>query len=141
MDIGLFFGSSKTRGGHIMNILVVDDSAFSQNIISKLLKKYLPGVTIDLAKDGEEGLKKFKNIKPDYTFVDLLMPKMNGKDLIKSIKGFEAKAKIIVLSADVQKSTKEEMESSGVITFINKPFNDEKAKTICELIKGEQNEA
>lgn len=65
-----------------MDILIIDDSAFSQRIIANLVQKYLEHVKIYFAKDGEEGLEKYKAIKPEYTFVDLLMPKLNGEGLI-----------------------------------------------------------
>lgn len=68
------------------------------------------------------------------------MPKLNGGELIKLINEYDCNAKIIVVSADVQKSIKEEIDSYGVIEFINKPFTEEKAKSICEIIRNVQNE-
>ena len=58
-----------------MKILIVDDSTFSRKILGNLVAKYLGDVEIYFAKDGQEGLEKYKSIKPDYAFVDLLMPK------------------------------------------------------------------
>ncbi|MGY0372380.1 response regulator [Clostridium sp. JNZ J1-5] len=122
-----------------MNILIIDDSAFSQRVIANLIVKYLDNVNTYFAKDGEEGLEKFKSIKPNYTFVDLLMPKLNGEELIKQINEYDPNAKIIVVSADVQKSIKEEIDSYGVMAFINKPFTEEKAKSVCEIIRNSEN--
>lgn len=122
-----------------MNILIIDDSAFSQRIIANLIVKYLDNVNTYFAKDGEEGLEKYKSIKPNYTFVDLLMPKLNGEELIKQINEYDPNAKIIVVSADVQKSIKEEIDSYGVMAFINKPFTEEKAKSVCEIIRDSEN--
>lgn len=123
-----------------MDILVVDDSNFSQKITANLITKNLNDVNTYFAKDGEEGLAKYKSIKPDYTFVDLLMPKLSGEDLIKLIKEYDSDAKIIVVSADVQKSVKEELEAYGIMEFINKPFTEKKAEYICEKIRNERNE-
>lgn len=122
-----------------MNILIIDDSAFSQRIIANLIVKYLDNVNTYFAKDGEEGLEKYKSIKPNYTFVDLLMPKLSGEELIKQINKYDSNAKIIVVSADVQKSIKEEIDSYGVMAFINKPFTEEKAKSVCEIIRNSEN--
>lgn len=122
-----------------MNILIIDDSAFSQRVIANLIVKYLDNVNTYFAKDGEEGLEKYKSIKPNYTFVDLLMPKLNGEELIKQINEYDPNAKIIVVSADVQKSIKEEIDSYGVMAFINKPFTEEKAKSVCEIIRDSEN--
>lgn len=119
-----------------MKILIVDDSVFSQKITAKFINKFLDNVEIYYAKDGQEGLEKFKSLNPDYTFVDLLMPNLNGEQLIKLIKDFDKSAKIIVISADVQKNVREEVEKYNVMAFINKPFNDEKAQTVCNMITG-----
>lgn len=123
-----------------MDILIIDDSTFSQRIIGNLIVKNLDDVNTYFAKDGEEGLEKYKEIKPDYTFVDLLMPKLNGDQLIKLINEYDSNAKLIVVSADVQKSIKEEINSYGVMAFINKPFTEEKAKSICEIIRNGKDE-
>ncbi len=118
-----------------MRVLIVDDSNFSQIVISKSIKKYLDDIECCFANDGEEGFKKYKEIKPDYVIVDLLMPKLNGRELIKLIKEYDKTAKVIVVSADVQKTIKEEIKEHDVMAFINKPFNEEKAKALCDIMK------
>ena len=123
-----------------MKVLIVDDSSFSQKITANLLKKHLQSVEIDFASDGEEGFEKYKKIKPDYIFVDLLMPNINGQELIRLIKKEDQGAKIIVVSADVQKNVKEKVEAYNIISFINKPLNEEKAKFICNMIRNDMNE-
>lgn len=122
----------------MLKILIVDDSIFSQKTTANLIKKFLKDVEISFASDGKEGFIKYKNIKPDYTFIDLLMPGINGQDLLKLIKEFNKNAKIFVVSADIQKGIREEIEAYDVVAFINKPFNAEKAKLVCELIEKEE---
>lgn len=124
----------------MQKLLVVDDSVFSQKVTANLLKKYLGDVEIYFANDGEEGLVQYKSIKPDYTFLDLLMPRLNGRELTKLIKEYDSKAKIFVISADVQKSVREEMENSDILAYINKPFNDEKAKLVLDKIRKDKYE-
>lgn len=124
----------------MLKILIVDDSNFSQKIISNLLKSFLDNAEFFFASDGREGFSKYKEIKPDYVFVDLLMPNINGKELIKLIKEYDASCKIIVISADVQKNVREDMESYNIMYFINKPFNQEKAKFICDKMRNDKNE-
>lgn len=121
----------------MIKILIVDDSSFSQRITANLISKFLSDVDLYFANDGQEGLKAYKSINPDYAFVDLLMPKMSGKEMIEFIKKFKNDAKIIVASADVQKSVREDMEVLGVMSFINKPFNEDKAKIICDMIRND----
>ncbi|MCK9443443.1 MAG: response regulator [Tissierellaceae bacterium] len=122
-----------------MRFLIVDDSKFTQKITEKYLREKFIDVEITLAGDGEEGFEKYKKLRPDYVFIDLLMPIINGQELIKLIKEKDGESKIFIISADVQKSVKEEMEGYGILGFINKPMDDEKAQYIYDAIIGEGN--
>lgn len=122
----------------MIKILIVDDSIFSQKITSNLIRQFLSNAQIYFSSDGKEGFETYKEINPDYVFIDLLMPNLNGKDLIKKIRDYDADAKIIVLTADVQKNVREEIEKYNVLSFINKPFNEEKAKTVCDMIRNDK---
>lgn len=124
----------------MMKILIVDDSKFSQKTTCNLLNKFLNDVEFFFANDGEEGFKKYKEIEPNYIFVDLLMPKINGQELIKLIKEYNNESSIIVISADVQKNIREEIASYNIMSFINKPFNEEKAMFICNMIRNDKHE-
>ncbi|WP_446899690.1 response regulator [Clostridium sp. LBM24168] len=122
----------------MIKILIVDDSIFSQKITSNLIKKFMNNVELFFACDGIEGFKLYRKIMPDYVFLDLLMPNLNGRELIKLIKEYNNSARIIVISADVQKNVKEEIKNYNIVSFINKPFNEEKAKDICNIIKNKE---
>lgn len=124
----------------MLKILIVDDSIFSQKVTTRLIKKFLDDVEIFCANDGKEGFIKYKNIKPDYIFLDLLMPKLNGKEVLGLIREYNNDAKIFVVSADVQKSVRQEIEALNVMSFINKPFSEEKAQLVCEMIRNDVNE-
>ena len=102
------------------------------------MKKFMDNLELFFAGDGIKGLKLYKDIMPDYVFLDLLMPKLNGKELIKLIKEHDSSANIFVISADVQKNIKEEIENYNILSFINKPFNEEKAKEICRIINNKE---
>ncbi len=124
----------------MMKILIVDDSVFSQKTTAKLIKNFLGSdIEIYFANDGKDGLKKYKDIRPDYTFLDLLMPKLNGQDLLKLIKELNNEAKVFIVSADVQKSVRTEIEECDILAFINKPFNEEKAQLVCDMIRKDIN--
>lgn len=126
----------------MLKFLIVDDSIFSQRTTACFLRKYLPeeNSEIQFAADGEEGLCRYREQKPDYVFVDLLMPKLSGTGLIHKIQREDGeKANIIVLTADVQKRVREELESCHVMAFINKPLNDEKMQRLCSRIRNGKN--
>ena len=123
-----------------MKFLIVDDSNFAQIVMSNLLEEIFMDVDITMANNGMEGFEKYKETKPDYVFIDLLMPRLNGMELIKMIKEYDKSAKIFVVTADVQKSIREEIEVLDIKAFINKPFNEEKAKCVFDIIKDDMNE-
>lgn len=119
----------------MMKILIIDDSRFLQNFLIKILKTYVPEAAIIVAGNGVQGLELFKSENPDFVLTDLLMPEMNGQDLLKEIRKINLNAKIIVISADIQKATRDEVEELGILAFFNKPFNNEKATELVNLIK------
>lgn len=78
-------------------ILVVED----EEPIRKGLKDALEseGFKTILAKDGEEGYRLIKSKKPDLVLLDIMLPKLNGMDLCKKIRGEENFTPIIMLTA------------------------------------------
>ncbi|MDU6266609.1 MAG: response regulator [Anaerocolumna aminovalerica] len=116
-------------------VLIVDDSVFSQKIAANLIKKYMGDVELSFANDGEEGIELYEKLKPDFVITDLLMPKLSGQELIRRIKAHDKFAEIIVISADVQKNIREEVEAYNILSFLNKPLQDEKAQLICNLMR------
>ncbi len=116
-------------------VLIVDDSVFSQKIAANLIKKYMGYVELSFANDGEEGIELYEKLKPDFVITDLLMPKLSGQELISRIKAHDKFAEIIVISADVQKNIREEVEAYNILAFLNKPLQDEKAQLICNLMR------
>ena len=137
---GFIFEIIGERGIIMIKILIVDDSIFSQKVTANLIKKYLANTEIYFANDGQQGFEMYKEVKPDYAFLDLLMPKLNGLELIKLIKEYDSAAKIFVVSADVQKNVRKEIDTYNILSFITKPFNEEKAQLACEMIRNEKNE-
>lgn len=118
-----------------MKILVVDDSNFAQRSVIKFMKNEFNDAEFITAFDGEEGYRVFEKEDPDFIFVDLLMPNINGQEFIKMVKSKKPYANIIVMSADIQNNVKEEIIKMNVLSFINKPFNIEKAKIISEKMR------
>ncbi len=118
-----------------MKILIVDDSRFTRKIEGKMIKEKVKDVEIYYANDGDMGFEKYKEINPDYTIIDLLMPKMSGKELIKKIKNYDVDAKLIVVTADVQEKVKKEVLELGVLKVVNKPLNEGKINELVEVMR------
>jgi len=104
----------------IKKVLVVDDSRAARFGLCAILSK-IGQFEIHEAGDGKAGVDKFNEVMPDVTFMDLTMPVMDGIEALAEIKKVHPEAVVIVLSADVQKSTVERVMSRGAMTFLSKP--------------------
>ena len=106
-----------------MKILVVDDSMFSRNRVLNAIKGQ--GFEIIEASDGVEGFELFQVENPDVVITDLLMPKMNGVELLRTIQETGSKVPVIVITADIQLSSKKLCKDYGAVSFLNKPFQSQ----------------
>lgn len=120
-----------------MKLLIIDDSRFVQQILKKALQTSLPDAVIISASSGSEGYELYQEQRPDIIITDLLMPGMTGRDLVVKIRAEDSETRIFVVSADIQKVTKEEMLSYGISLFINKPINEEKIDNLLIKIQEE----
>lgn len=104
-------------------VLIVDDSAFARSRLAQVLKR--DGHEVIEADSGTAALKLLKEIRPDLVTVDLLMPEMDGLELIRKIRETDPDLPLAVISADVQKASREEVAASGVSAFFPKTGDPE----------------
>ena len=106
-----------------MDILIVDDEPYIQRSLSFVLRK--EGFEVEIASDGEEALKKAKKIKPKIIFLDLMIPKINGFDVCRTIKSNSETldCHVIMLTAKGQEADKEKGMQAGADDFTTKPFS------------------
>ncbi|MBN1363597.1 MAG: response regulator [Syntrophaceae bacterium] len=104
----------------IKKILIVDDSPISIKIIKSCIPKDIDYELFDAA-DGKMGVEKYKEIKPDLTFLDLTMPVMNGYEALEEIIKFDPKAMVIILTADVQIKAVAKAHELGAFSVVKKP--------------------
>jgi len=104
-------------------ILIVDDEPDFVQLLSIRLKS--SGYDVISASDGENGLKKAQEEKPDLVILDVLMPKINGFELCKRFKENESTKDVplIMLTALAQEHDLSKGLQEGVDCFITKPFN------------------
>lgn len=108
-----------------MKIMVVDDSMAARIMITGFIKK-IGEYEILEAADGQEAIDLFKKNQPDFTFLDLTMPVMDGFEALKQIKENNHDAIVAVLSADIQTKTVEKVKDLGANIFIKKPVTEAK---------------
>ncbi len=119
-----------------MNILIADDSKMARKIVIKTLNDLLVDKKFDIyeACNGEEALQIYINNNINIVFLDLTMPVMDGFEALKRIKEYDKSAKIVVISADIQKVSMDKVRELGAIDFIKKPINCDKVKLILNKI-------
>ena len=78
---------------------------------------------MSLAEEGLSGLEKWINEGPDLVFLDVLMPGLNGPQVLKEL-GDKKTGKVVLISAYTGKYDVEKARSIGADLFISKPFDD-----------------
>ena len=85
-----------------ISILLVDDEEDFPQTFSYWLKRQ--GYAVSVAHNGLEALEKIKKDSPDIVFLDLVMPNMDGYEVLKLIREFNQELPVIVMSAYVEDS-------------------------------------
>ncbi|RBA25186.1 Hpt domain-containing protein [Herminiimonas fonticola] len=124
------------RTQHI--VMVVDDSLTVRRVTQRLLTR--EGYQVVLAKDGVDALQHLQSITPDVMLVDIEMPRMDGFDLTRNIRGDERTRDIpiiMITSRTASKHRNYAMEL-GVNEYLGKPYQEEAlVKLIAGFIKKE----
>lgn len=119
-----------------MKILVTDDSKMARKMVIKTLTEiFNENVEIHEATNGQEALDLYKQLLPNIVFLDLTMPIMDGFEALEKIKEFDTNAKVVVISADIQKLSVDRALQLGAFNFVKKPIDSEKMRQILNKIK------
>ena len=116
-------------------VLLVDDSGMARRGTRRILEG--AGYEVVEAEDGMSALERYFVEKPDLVMLDLVMKGMYGLDVIAKLLEMDPAARIVVLSADVQTSSREMVRAAGAAGFLNKPVEaqqllDMVARTIAQ---------
>src|ERR1043165_2715319 len=101
-------------------ILVVDDEPAITNLINAYLKS--EGYEVYIAADGNAGLKAVHAFKPDVIILDVMLPGMDGIELLSRLRR-ESDAYVIMLTARTEETDQIIGLSVGADDYKNKPFN------------------
>ena len=105
-------------------VLIVEDNLSNQTMLHKLLN--VIGITlIECAIDGVEGLKKVETFKPDLIILDITMPRMDGYEVLHTLKSSSKTQDIPVLieTASDTREARDKTFKTGATDFITKPIN------------------
>jgi two-component system chemotaxis response regulator CheY len=101
-------------------VLIVDDSSVSRMMIKGRIAGLQPDWDILEAADGTQALAVVQSDSPDFITMDVNMPGMNGFETVEKIRQVNQRAKIVILTANIQESSRERAQQLGV-QFVQKP--------------------
>jgi two-component system chemotaxis response regulator CheY len=104
-------------------ILIVDDSGLARRNTRRILEA--AAYEVLEAEDGMTALEQFFVQKPSVVVLDLVMKGMYGLDVLTKLKEMDPKACVIVVSADIQTSSRDLVKDAGATAFLNKPVQSE----------------
>jgi CheY-like chemotaxis protein len=118
----------------VTKILVVDDSSFQRRNISRALAE--DGYDLVEASGGEEALELVELEKPDCVLTDLIMPGMDGFDLLARVREKPSAPPVIVVTADIQEGTRQQCIQMGARAFVNKPVMGDDVRQAVKQVLG-----
>ena len=104
-------------------IMIVDDSNYTRRTHRRIVES--DGHVVHEAATGMAAIESFFVHRPDLVLLDLTMEDMGGLEVLERLQSLDAGARVIVISADVQRSTAKLVADSGALRFLGKPVSPE----------------
>lgn len=118
-------------------ILLVDDSGLARRSAKRALQD--AGYTVLEAEDGLSALERYALERPDVVLLDLVMQGMYGLDVLSKLREIDPAAKVIVVSADVQTSSRDLVRDAGAFGFLTKPTQPKEiVESVARALGGER---
>ena len=114
-------------------ILVVDDEPYMTEMLQSFFE--MNNYVCFTATDGVEALEILKAEAIDIVITDIKMPKMNGLDLLKEIKGKHKGTSAVIMTGFSEEYTTSEALNSGADGYITKPFRNKELLLILRRIR------
>jgi DNA-binding NtrC family response regulator len=113
-------------------ILVVDDDALARDLLARFLS--LRGYHVRAAADGREALRLIEESAPDLIILDLVMPEMNGVELLQALQARDYGGRTIILSGHQNDALLAEAWALGPQEVLDKPIDLERALMAIQLV-------
>lgn len=105
-------------------VVIVDDNIDITGVFADIFE-ITGNKVVGIGHDGSDAVSLYKKHKPDFIFLDVMMPGMNGIEALKLIKEKDPKAKVVMVTADNSTNTMKELEKLNPTAIITKPFKIE----------------
>lgn len=116
------------------NILVVDDSSTSTFLLESFFEEN--GYNVIVADDGNKAIAKLAKMVPDVIFLDLMMPKKSGFDVLAEIKNMDEvkHVPVIIISARSEQEDIRKAKQMGAVEYLYKPIDIEYALDVLHKL-------
>ena len=117
-----------------LKILVVDDASIMRKLIKDILVEHCEMEPNDIieAADGAEAVFLYKQCKPDVVFLDITMPDLDGREVVKSLIEIDPSARIIMCTGSGDKASVIECIRAGAVDYVRKPPTYERINKALE---------
>jgi two-component system response regulator (stage 0 sporulation protein F) len=102
-------------------VLVVDDEQEIVDFLCNFLRRF--NISSLKATNGKKAIGIFKKLKPDWVFLDIKMPGMDGIEVLKEMKKIKPDIRVIMITGKKEKDLQEKAKRLGVIDYIVKPLD------------------
>ena len=104
----------------VTNVLIVeDDPDFAESLMIALGVR---NCHVDVARTGEEAIRKFHDLCYDIAFMDIKLPGKNGVESLAEIKGFCPAARVVMMTGFSEAALLDEARRAGAVDVLRKPF-------------------
>jgi heavy metal response regulator len=111
---------AKPPGGACVRVLVIEDESKVANFIRKGLQQ--EQYAVDVARDGEEGAYQAENFDYDVVILDLMLPKIAGLNVLRSLRAKKPSLPVLILTAKGSVEDRVKGLDSGADDYLAKPF-------------------
>jgi two-component system chemotaxis response regulator CheY len=105
------------------SIMIADDSSYTRRTHRRILES--DGHVVHEAASGMAAIEGYFVHRPELVLLDLTMEDMSGLEVLARLREMEPGARIVVVSADVQRSTAQIVADAGALRFLGKPVSPE----------------
>ncbi|MBI4550599.1 MAG: sigma-54-dependent Fis family transcriptional regulator [Candidatus Omnitrophica bacterium] len=114
----------------LAKILIVDDEANILHFLSRALEK--KGYTVYPAANGADAAERLEKVRPDLVIADILLPDVNGVELLRRIKSKDPEVNVILITAHASLDTAISAIRGGASDYLVKPF---KVEELCSVVQ------
>ncbi|MBI2380734.1 MAG: EAL domain-containing protein [Gammaproteobacteria bacterium] len=121
------------RGGGLYQrsrVLVIEDYPETLNLVKRILDARFD---VDLAEDGEIGLRKWREGRHELVLLDVMLPKLSGPEVLDRILAEDPAQPVVIMTANSTLELAEQMMMKGAADFVTKPFRAEELRRVCEI--------